>query len=141
MELTSANRDFSHKKTVSTSTDLSPPAAERDPNHANADPPYATSSLRRAHTVAQGKTMGEKTTISIKAARDKMATSILRVKDSHELLRKRSFKRPDILRHPRDGTAATAAAPVTAPTKERTHFTVGNVGQNGKIFLRYGTNS
>ncbi|PLB38518.1 mitotic regulator LTE1 [Aspergillus candidus] len=137
MELTSATRDFSHKKTVSTSADLPPPSAERDPNHANADPPYAAPSLRRAHTVAQGRTMGEKTTISIKAARDKMATSILRVKDSHELLRKRSFKRPDILRHPpRDGAAATAAAPATAPTKERHHFTVGNVGQNGKIFLR-----
>ncbi|KAK6814124.1 hypothetical protein RU639_009902 [Aspergillus parasiticus] len=87
----------------------------------------ATCTLRRAHTVAQGKNVGEKTKVGSKTARERIATSFLRVKDSHELLRKRSSKRLDAPASPRDTPAAA---------REPNHFTVGNVGQNGKIFLR-----
>ncbi|KJK62081.1 RasGEF domain protein [Aspergillus parasiticus SU-1] len=87
----------------------------------------ATCTLRRAHTVAQGKNVGEKTKVGSKTARERIATSFLRVKDSHELLRKRSSKRLDAPTSPRDTPAAA---------REPNHFTVGNVGQNGKIFLR-----
>lgn len=87
----------------------------------------ATCTLRRAHTVAQGNNVGEKTKLGSKTTRERIATSFLRVKDSHELLRKRSSKRLNAPAPPRD-TLATA--------REPNHFTVGNVGQNGKIFLR-----
>ncbi|KAF9893059.1 Guanine nucleotide exchange factor lte1 [Aspergillus nanangensis] len=83
--------------------------------------------LRRAHTVAQGKNMGEKTRIGERTARERVVTSLLRVKSSHEALRKRSFKRLDIQSSTRDAHTGT---------REPNHFTVGNVGQNGKIFLR-----
>ncbi|KNG87314.1 putative guanine nucleotide exchange factor [Aspergillus nomiae NRRL 13137] len=87
----------------------------------------AICTLRRAHTVAQGKNVGEKSKVGSKTARERIATSFLRVKDSHELLRKRSSKRLDTPASPRDTPAAA---------REANHFTVGNVGQNGKIFLR-----
>lgn len=93
----------------------------------SADAQYGMSKLRRAHTVAQGKNMGEKSGVGEKTTRERMVTSLLRVKSSHEALRKRSFKRLDALAASRDGPAAT---------RESNHFTVGNVGQNGKIFLR-----
>ncbi|OJI85360.1 hypothetical protein ASPTUDRAFT_573670 [Aspergillus tubingensis CBS 134.48] len=94
---------------------------------ASADTQYATTDLRRAHTVAHGRNTKESPTIGSRTTRERLATSLLRVKDSHELLRKRSFKRPDTSQAPRD--AAVGA-------REPNHFTVGNVGQNGKIFLR-----
>lgn len=61
------------------------------------------------------------------AARDRFAASLLRPKDSHELLSKVSLKRSNT-HQPRDALAAP---------REPKHFTVSNVGQNGKIFLRY----
>ncbi|GCB18346.1 guanine nucleotide exchange factor LTE1 [Aspergillus awamori] len=94
---------------------------------ASADTQYATTDLRRAHTVAHGRNTKETATIGSRTTRERLATSLLRVKDSHEILRKRSFKRPDTSQAPRD--AAVGA-------REPNHFTVGNVGQNGKIFLR-----
>ncbi|KAF5863211.1 Guanine nucleotide exchange factor lte1 [Aspergillus alliaceus] len=87
----------------------------------------ATSALRRAHTVAQGRNVGEKAKVGSRTARERIATSFLRVKDSHELLRKRSSKRLDAPSPPRDTPAGA---------REPNHFTVANVGQNGKIFLR-----
>ncbi|KAK1138460.1 Guanine nucleotide exchange factor lte1 [Aspergillus melleus] len=106
------------------------PGFER-PSNANApnttEIQYVTSHLRRAHTVAQGRNMGEKTSTGFRTAKERMATSFLRVKDSHELLRKRSSKRLDAFPPPRDTLAGA---------REPNHFTVGNVGQNGKIFLR-----
>ncbi|PYH89470.1 hypothetical protein BO71DRAFT_434774 [Aspergillus ellipticus CBS 707.79] len=93
----------------------------------NADTQYATTDLRRAHTVAHGRNTKETLVIGPRTARERMATSLLRVKDSHELLRKRSFKHPDVSQTPRDASVGT---------RELNHFTVGNVGQNGKIFLR-----
>ncbi|KAB8077814.1 hypothetical protein BDV29DRAFT_35918 [Aspergillus leporis] len=87
----------------------------------------AASTLRRAHTVAQGRNVGGKTKVESKTARERISTSFLRVKDSHELLRKRSSKRLDVPSPPRDTPAGA---------REPNHFTVGNVGQNGKIFLR-----
>ncbi|OJJ75988.1 hypothetical protein ASPBRDRAFT_192166 [Aspergillus brasiliensis CBS 101740] len=94
---------------------------------ASADSQYATTDLRRAHTVAHGRNTKETPTIGSRSTRGRLATSLLRVKDSHEILRKRSFKRPDTSQAPSD--AAVGA-------REPNHFTVGNVGQNGKIFLR-----
>ncbi|GKZ37172.1 guanine nucleotide exchange factor lte1, partial [Aspergillus brasiliensis] len=94
---------------------------------ASADSQYATTDLRRAHTVAHGRNTKETPTIGSRSTRGRLATSLLRVKDSHEILRKRSFKRPDTSQAPSD--AAVGA-------REPNNFTVGNVGQNGKIFLR-----
>ncbi|PWY90177.1 hypothetical protein BO70DRAFT_385073 [Aspergillus heteromorphus CBS 117.55] len=88
---------------------------------------HATTDLRRAHTVAHGRNTKESPIIGSRTARERMAASLLRVKDSHELLRKGSFKRPDISQAPRDASVGA---------REPNHFTVGNVGQNGKIFLR-----
>jgi hypothetical protein len=88
----------------------------------------SASNLRRAHTVAQGRNIA-KSNIGVKAVRGRVATSILRAKDSHEVLKKRPVKGFDIPQAPRDALAGA---------KEPNHFTVGNVGQNGKIFLRYG---
>lgn len=117
----------------SDSTQSTPPSALRERGSdakapTSADPQYGLSQLRRAHTVAKGKNMAEKSSVGEKTARERMVTSLLRVKSSHEALRKRSFKRLDALAASRDGPAAT---------REPNHFTVGNVGQNGKIFLRY----
>ncbi|KAE8355163.1 hypothetical protein BDV28DRAFT_129423, partial [Aspergillus coremiiformis] len=87
----------------------------------------ATPGLRRANTVAQGRNVGEKAKVGSKTAREKITTSFLRVKDSHEVLRKRSSKLLNALSLPRDNSAGV---------REPNHFTVGSVGQNGKIFLR-----
>ncbi|KAL4897217.1 hypothetical protein BDV59DRAFT_86499 [Aspergillus ambiguus] len=103
---------------------------DRDPNAippAAPEPQYVTSTLRRAHTVAQGKDMGEKSRSGEKTARERMVTSLLRVKSSQEALRKRSLKRFDVPPSTRDALVGA---------REPNHFTVGNVGQNGKIFLR-----
>lgn len=62
------------------------------------------------------------------AARDTSATSLLRPKDSREMLRRGGpLKRSNTQQTPRDAPAAP---------REPKHFTVSNVGQNGKIFLR-----
>ncbi|KAI2793040.1 hypothetical protein POX_b03087 [Penicillium oxalicum] len=88
-----------------------------------------TSPLRRANTVAQtGHVL--KRNLELKATRDKTAlASALRAKDSHEVLRNASIQRSQTQAHrsPREGRAAGRRAG---------HFTVGSVGQNGKIFLR-----
>ncbi|KAF7118932.1 hypothetical protein CNMCM5793_008570 [Aspergillus hiratsukae] len=86
----------------------------------------SASNLRRAHTVAQGRNIA-KSNIRVRAVRGRVASSILRAKDSHEMLKKRPVKRFDIPQAPRDALAGA---------REPNHFTVGNVGQNGKIFLR-----
>ncbi|KAL3453389.1 hypothetical protein BJX65DRAFT_122734 [Aspergillus insuetus] len=90
-------------------------------------PAYVTSTLRRAHTVAQGRNIAKKTNIGSRAAGEKPAVPLIRSKDSHELLRRRSFKHLDTQKIPRETFTAL---------RESSHFTVGNVGQNGKIFLR-----
>ncbi|THC90044.1 hypothetical protein EYZ11_010501 [Aspergillus tanneri] len=103
---------------------------ERSPNASapeKTEVQYATSNLRRAHTVAQGRNMGTKTSMGLKAAKERMTTSLLRVKDSQELLHKRSSRRLDLSVSPRDTLAGA---------REPNHFAVANVGQNGKIFLR-----
>ncbi|KAL4992537.1 hypothetical protein BDW68DRAFT_149113 [Aspergillus falconensis] len=90
--------------------------------------PYVTSALRRAHTVAQAKHIAKKTNIGSGTAGEKAPLPLVRTKDSHELLRVRSFKHLD----PKPKVAREAFA----GPRESSHFTVGNVGQNGKIFLR-----
>ncbi|PTU21311.1 hypothetical protein P175DRAFT_0179900 [Aspergillus ochraceoroseus IBT 24754] len=94
-----------------------------------AKPPFVTpTSLRRAHTVAQGRYLGGKTNVASSSAKEMISLSSLRSKDSHELLRKRPTKQPgDPQQSPREAFI---------PARESSHFTVGNVGQNGKIFLR-----
>lgn len=131
-----ANRSGAMDSSSSTVSDFPRPPTQVQPGferHSNANVPnpteiqYATSHLRRAHTVAQGRNMGERPGMGLRTAKDRMASSFLRVKDSHELLRKRSSKRLDAFPAPRDPLAGA---------REPNHFTVGNVGQNGKIFLR-----
>ncbi|KAJ5644651.1 hypothetical protein N7507_010662 [Penicillium longicatenatum] len=96
--------------------------------------PKATTSLRRANTVAQGSLI--KKNLERKATREKTATtgtapgvgaSGLRAKDSNELLRKLPLQRSQTHRGPLEARPAGRKAG---------HFTVGSVGQNGKIFLR-----
>ncbi|KAJ5918766.1 Guanine-nucleotide dissociation stimulator CDC25 [Penicillium verhagenii] len=93
-----------------------------------------TTSLRRANTVAQGNLI--KKSLERKATRDRTATtgtapgvgaSGLRAKDSSELLRKAPLQRSQTHRGPLEARPAGRKAG---------HFTVGSVGQNGKIFLR-----
>ncbi|RAH64173.1 mitotic regulator LTE1 [Aspergillus aculeatinus CBS 121060] len=95
--------------------------------YGDADTRYTTSDLRRAHTVTHGTNTMDKHTANAKTIREQIATSFLRVKDSHELLRKRSFKRAN---------PSKAAGDSLPASREPNHFTVGNVGQNGTIFLR-----
>ena len=92
-----------------------------------------STNLRRANTVAQGSLI--KRNLELKTNRDRTATTGttpatgLRAKDSHELLR----KDPPLQR------SQTHRGPLEARPAGRKagHFTVGSVGQNGKIFLRY----
>jgi hypothetical protein len=97
--------------------------------------PKATTPLRRANTVAQGSLI--KKNLERKATRERTATtgtalgvgaSGLRAKDSNELLRKLPLQRSQTHRGPLEARPAGRKAG---------HFTVGSVGQNGKIFLRY----
>ncbi|KAL2863629.1 mitotic regulator LTE1 [Aspergillus lucknowensis] len=88
--------------------------------------PFVTS-LRRAHTVAQGRNIARKTNIGSRATVEKPTLPLLRTKDSHELLRRRSFKHLGLQKLSRE---------TSTRARESSHFTVGNVGQNGKIFLR-----
>ena len=90
-------------------------------------PPKATSNLRRANTVAQGGNNIKKN-LELKAAREKVGAPGVRAKDSHELLRKAPLQRSLTHRGPLQARPAGRKAG---------HFTVGSVGQNGKIFLRY----
>ncbi|KAF7715644.1 Uncharacterized protein PECH_001281 [Penicillium ucsense] len=89
----------------------------------------ATSPLRRANTVAQtGHAL--KRHLELKATREKTAiASGIRAKDSHEVLRNAAIQRSKTQAHrtPLEGRAAG---------RKVGHFTVGSVGQNGKIFLR-----
>ncbi|KAJ5594767.1 uncharacterized protein N7459_000975 [Penicillium hispanicum] len=90
------------------------------------EPPNATSNLRRANTVAQGGNI-IKRNLELKAAKERTAASGLRAMDSHELLRKAPLQRSQTHRGPLEARPAGRKAG---------HFTVGSVGQNGKIFLR-----
>ncbi|EYE94246.1 mitotic regulator LTE1 [Aspergillus ruber CBS 135680] len=100
------------------------------PSGSAAKSPFATSNLRRANTVAQGGGNISKINLESPAvASEKLVeVSQLRSRDSHELLQKSlSPKRSLTQRGPRE-----------APANGRggSHFTVGSVGQNGRIFLR-----
>lgn len=58
------------------------------------------------------------------------AQSLLRVKNSAEMLWQRSTKRSNNV---------PESVPESSPTgREGKHFTVGNVGNNGRLYLRYG---
>ena len=130
------------------------PQSSAKPSDNTPDSPYATSNLRRAHTVAQGgrtrRNVVAKNLESSREEEDKeddneglaptrapTADSPLRTRGSHgELLQQQqqqsslSLKRSLTQRGPRD-------APPASGGRGRNHFTVGSVGQNGKIFLRY----
>lgn len=88
---------------------------------------HAPSNLRRANTVAQGGNI-IKRNLELKATRDRTATTGLRAKESHELLQETPLQRSQTHRGPLEARPAPRKAG---------HFTVGSVGQNGKIFLRY----
>ena len=128
------------------------PQSSAKPSDNTPDSPYATSNLRRAHTVAQGgrtrRNVVAKNLESSREEEDKeddneglaptqapTADSPLRTRGSHELLQQQqqsslSLKRSLTQRGPRDAPSASGG-------RSRNHFTVGSVGQNGKIFLRY----
>ncbi|KAJ9219162.1 hypothetical protein DTO280E4_4338 [Paecilomyces variotii] len=83
------------------------------------------SSLRRAHTVAQGPNT-PKTNLGRRGK--ERAQSLLRVKNSAEMLWQRSTKRSNNV---------PESVPESSPTgREGKHFTVGNVGNNGRLYLR-----
>ncbi|KAJ5674072.1 hypothetical protein N7462_009511 [Penicillium macrosclerotiorum] len=90
-------------------------------------PPNNMTHLRRANTVAQSGNLIKRNR-ELKATRERTATtpSGLRAKDSHELLRKAPLQRSQTHRGPLEARPAGRKAG---------HFTVGSVGQNGKIFL------
>lgn len=95
-------------------------------------PPKAASNLRRANTVGQSGNLLKKN-LELKAARERTAPTTgalgLRAKNSQDLLRNASpLARSQTHRGPFE------ARP---PGRKAGHFTVGSVGQNGKIFLRY----
>ena len=93
------------------------------PSRSSGSPPK-TSHLRRANTVAQAGNI-IKRNLELKASREKSATAGPRAKDSNELL-KAPLQRSQTHRGE------------TRPAERKAgHFTVGSVGQNGKIFLRY----
>ena len=130
---------------------MEPPSSAK-PSDNTTDSPYATSNLRRAHTVAQGGTTGnvaknpessreeeedkEDNNEALAPTRAPTADSPLRTRGSHELLQQQQqsplspLKRSLTQRGPRDAPSASGG-------RSRNHFTVGSVGQNGKIFLRY----
>jgi hypothetical protein len=87
----------------------------------------ATSNLRRANTVAQGGNLIRRN-LELKATRNRNATTGTRPRGSKERLRKDALQRSQTHRDPRPGPP---------PGRKAGHFTVGSVGQNGKIFLRY----
>ena len=137
------------------------PQSSAKPSDNTPDSPYATSNLRRAHTVAQGgRTRRNVVAKNLESSREEeedeeeedkednnegltrtrrapTEDSPLRTRGSHgELLQQQqqqsslSLKRSLTQRGPRD-------APPASGGRGRNHFTVGSVGQNGKIFLRY----
>jgi hypothetical protein len=84
------------------------------------------SSLRRAHTVTQaGATRRNERTVVNRPKKEQTA-SLLRVKNSTEVLRQRSLKR----------TKVPLGPDISLGVREGTHFTVANVGNNGKLYLR-----
>lgn len=89
--------------------------------------PNSNSNLRRANTVAQGGNLIRRN-LELKTTRDRTNTTGLREKNSQDSLRKGPLQRSQTHRTP----LAARAAP-----RKAGHFTVGSVGQNGKIFLRY----
>ncbi|KAL4908027.1 hypothetical protein BDW74DRAFT_148453 [Aspergillus multicolor] len=124
-----ASLDDSPRKSEEVHTSVFPVSADKNSNlNAPTKVPYVTSALRRAHTVAQGKHIANRTNIGLGAAGEKAALPLINAKDSHEVLRARSFKQLD----PETNVAREAFVGPRASS----HFTVGNVGQNGKIFLR-----
>ena len=112
--------------------ELSEPRVRINELPAIRSPPNATSNLRRANTVAQGGNL-IKRNLEQKTTRDRTNTTGLRAKDSHELLQKGPLQRSQTQAH---------RSPLEARPSPRKagHFTVGSVGQNGKIFLRYDRN-
>lgn len=87
-------------------------------------------SLRRANTVAQSGNL-IKRNLELKATRERTGmTTGLRAKDSQEMLRNAPLQRSKTQIH-RPPLEARPAG------RKAGHFTVGSVGQNGKIFLRY----
>lgn len=84
------------------------------------------SSLRRAHTVAQGPNTS-KTNIGRRVGKER-TQSLLRMKNSAEVLWQRSMKRSNNI---------PESVPEFLPSREGKHFTVGNVGNNGRLYLRY----
>ncbi|KAI9374292.1 hypothetical protein BJX61DRAFT_318298 [Aspergillus egyptiacus] len=128
MGTTAAGSENCTRMTEEAHMSVFPVSTGKDPtSSASTTHPCVSSTLRRAHTVAQGRHIAKKTNIGSKAAGEKNKAALVRTKDSHELLRSRSYKHLDAQKLPR----ATFGR-----TRESSHFTVGNVGQNGKIFLR-----
>ncbi|KAL1998869.1 hypothetical protein VTN02DRAFT_5453 [Thermoascus thermophilus] len=82
------------------------------------------STLRRAHTVAQG--VAAKRSGGRRTAKDG-ANSLLRGRNSSVVLRQRSLKRSN---------AQEGAPKAFTGGREAKHFTVGNVGNNGRMYLR-----
>lgn len=131
---------------------MEPPSSAK-PSDNTTDSPYATSNLQRVHTVAQGGRRRNVVAENLESSREEedkedkedneglaptrapTADSPLRTRGSHELLQQQqqpslSLKRSLTQRGPRDAPSASGG-------RSRNHFTVGSVGQNGKIFLRY----
>lgn len=82
--------------------------------------------LRRAHTISKSANLSTKSSPG-KSGRGRTA-SLRRGKHSNEVLR------PKASVHLHENTSESR---VFTAAREGRHFTVGNVGHNGKIYLRY----
>jgi hypothetical protein len=96
-----------------------------DARKAPADPPKSSKQgLRRAHTV--GQTASQSQRGSPHRPGRLRTNSLRRQNNSDELMDQRS------------ADPSSGSAPDRTDGREGRYFTVGNVGHNGKIYLRYG---
>ena len=105
-----------------------PNLKSRTGDDADADTDFVTTDLRRAHTVAQDRNVNKRKVGPGRTKQRRPDGALLRAKDSHDLLNQRSLKRYNALDTPRDAFANA---------REAKNFTVGKVGHNGRIYLRY----
>ncbi|OAX84370.1 hypothetical protein ACJ72_01262 [Emergomyces africanus] len=84
--------------------------------------------FRQLHTTSQGGTMQNK---SNPANGRQRTNSLRRIKNSSEVLRQRALKRSNTI-----GVAPEGIGYAMLGGREARNFTVGNVGHNGKMYLR-----
>lgn len=103
------------------------PRSKRVPNHASRSENH---SFGQPHTRLQD---GQARNNTSPAKAKQRTNSLRRAKNSSEVLRQRALKRSNTIDVPPEGIGISGLG-----GREARHFTVGNVGHNGKMYLRYG---